>query len=505
MSPKNEEELSLPDGWEPGADLDDSWRTIRQLMADADQPIMPPPAMFEAVRQEVRRDLIEEGFLRDKPGSTEPGFREWLNLVLFGGRTGGQLVRLGMAAGLAFFIGTSMNGGDQAQPAIDSPTITERDTNPAIASAPADSDSDTVVASAITPSPTPLSQGGPGGAIGRSIWEDTGWDDTAPASQAWMYENGFGPKARTVAARAEQPAATTQPQHAPQGNGLASQALEQLQMLKFRALVNHDEKTLEEIRRVEQTIAQIVGEVGWESGNRQAALTSYRRGEQALAARRYYDAQRYFGAAADMAPGSFLSFLATFQIGRVAFEWTEDFATARQAYRECLQEFPPQFLTGDSRQLVVARLERLEATRDNDWESLRLWQVALRAPNVPQAVSSMHDALSATNYAPLIGDLAGKLSEMLIEDATGSVDPQPSIELIRDKLAGVTNPRDAARLHLAIGDIANQRLDDENLAASEYRLAWEKSSDPEFRQLVSQRLRPVFKQQRQNLAWPVTE
>src|SRR5690606_6026658 len=112
---RHDEEGQAPEGWQP-SHLDPIDQALLELIAQADSPWIPVPAHFDSMRREVRDTPLAAGLLavRRSPAA-EPGFSEWLRLMLFGGRLGGQLVRLGAVAAAGIFIGVTMpRGGDVA-------------------------------------------------------------------------------------------------------------------------------------------------------------------------------------------------------------------------------------------------------------------------------------------------------------------------------------------------------------------------------------------------------
>ncbi|CAN5414244.1 hypothetical protein BH09SUM1_BH09SUM1_28480 [soil metagenome] len=473
------EPQEAPHGWDPVADRDPRWTTIARLAREADSPVFPPPSMFEAVQMETRRQLRAEGLLReDAPrtaASHDPGFFAWMRLVLLGGGAGGQLIRIGAVAALAFVVGSNLQTSEPESTGA----------NRFIASAPAPQ-SVLVQQQTVPVSNAALAQGE---RVYPSYLDSTeqsaassDWRSTASNRNAWVYENPS--MARTVSL-AGAPVGT----YGEARPDLASQALDQLQVLKFYSLVDRDDRSLAEIRRVEQTLSQLRSEVNWDDSAQSVALESYRRGEQALAAKRYHDAQTAFEGVIDRAPGSSLAFLAHFQIGRLAYENTQDYALALEAFRKCLANYPAPFLTDQHKSYLQERIQILSESVADNWKSVGYWQAAERATGGDGAVAPLLKVIESGASPRLVANSAMRLRDILAADSgRQEIDPVPVVNALRDRVERSNAGADAARVEFALGEILARRLMDRPGAQDAYARALTLSPDEATRLLIVSRL-----------------
>jgi tetratricopeptide (TPR) repeat protein len=272
--------------------------------------------------------------------------------------------------------------------------------------------------------------------------------------------------------------------------------------------VNRDDATMDEIRRVEQVIAQLVTQVGTQRDSKTMALSSYRDGEQAMAARRYYDALQAFDNAAKLAPGSFLAFLATYQIGRVSFERTSDYAVALEAYESCLADYPANFFASDSRSFLEARVAMLKGTREaGSWNSLRLWHQAERATSFHSMVGLLEELIGRTSYEPLTAEAANRAVESVTSDARGSsVDPGSLLRVLGERARVMREPAQEARVRFAMGELLMLRFGRLADAATEYRRVLDLTADSELRAKAATRLKTLEPRVSDavELRWPAT-
>lgn len=484
------EEGEVPSGWTPESDKDQAWQTIARLAREADRPTMPAPAHFAAIREEIRRELRTEGLIHsDTTSAGEIGFGAWLKLVLSGGGTGAQAFRLGLAASVAFAIGlqfASKSGESTSQPSRNVAALADEP-------APMAGAASTHSRSAVQATPAPVSNQAParmgsgygGIAIDKSILDEdaaASWKTTAPAGAAWEFANA--------------PVNTVAVGTAPAGSQeqLLEQALENLQVLKFSSLVEQDEGNLAHIRRVEQALSQMIApDEASGRAPRADALERYRRAEQALAAQRYHMAMQTFEEAALAAPGSSLAFLAQFQIGRIAYEKTQDYDLALESFQRCLGQNYAEDMPAEYRRYIEERVEILRAGEADDWRSLSHWHAAQSAMTPVQATKNLVDVVMHGPSNRLAADAAERLKDIVIADSTQrTIDHRKVAEALRKRVNAERSSPYAARIQLALAEIEARRSQNLGQALLDYRKALELNPDEQTKRNIRSRMTVIM-------------
>lgn len=484
----------LPEGWGPEIDDDPVWKTINRLMRESDAPArMPNPAMMEAVRMESRRALLAEGLLKpNEPArrqASESDFLGWLRTMLFGGGAGGQLVRLGVVGGFAFFAGSGLMVGPNSSSLAESRTSTTPIADVAPEAKPE-------IASIADTSAAPRTTGGaaPLGPMSTVVERGMGggnaaWESTAAGQQAWMFpqrSNGAVSAVPVAAAGASVPRGQQE---------LAGTALDGLQRLKFYSLMDQNDRYLAEIRRIEQTLSRMVDQPVGEAAPNVAALERYNRGEQALAARRYTDAQQLFAEAAGSAPGTILALLSDYQIAQIAFEHTQDYEQAVQAYRRCIDMYPPQMLTDQARGLIQDRLNVLMQGQADQWASLQQLHIAERSQDPAEATRILLGVVSTTPSMRLAQVAAEHLKNFAIRDVTShELDHTAIVTALENRVASSRPSPETASIQFAIAEIVARRGQDLARAMNEYRKAGQLGADPRLNVLINQRTTAIMNQ-----------
>lgn len=478
-------EMDLPEGWSPESDNDPQWLRIVELTREADAAPAVPPARFQAMKLELRRKLVADGILHPDAPIPRPqdgeSFGGWLRQLLLGGGAGGQFVRLGAVGALAFAVGTAWQTANAPQPgtALVTPTESSPSTNmvaqapPPAAANPA-ADPAVVVADA-----QPIG----GMRIERSS-RPLDWNSTAPrvgGEAIFPQPNGStfntglnGARAVTVSAAPAQGMNTTI------SPDLAAEAFDQLQVVKFYSIIQQDDRTLAEIRRVEQTLSQMLAE---EQGSRPTpaqARELYRRAEQLQAIGRFGDAIAAFERVVEISPESSLSFLARFQIGRIAFEDIQDYALATEAFEDCAENYPSLFINARYQAFLDDHLSLLRLTAPEQWSSLRAWQNAKKTRNSEEALR-LHTEVVATSPSPVLTvDSADRLRDILLTDI--EVTPAAvtaAVEALGTRIQQAASSAHAARLQFNRAEIlARRRADSLATVAQEYERVLQLANDP---------------------------
>lgn len=464
MSPEKYEpgEAELPEGWDPVQDNDPLYQAMVRLAREADRPQMPPPALFEAVRMETRNLLLDEGLLKPQSAAQEEaGFGAWLQTVLFGGRLGGQIVRLGTVAVFGFLAGIQLYS-----PATEGPTVTTTASVPGVVPADPAIPAGGSVARPDGPDIVVVSDARPlqESIIQKGVFLD-GWQSTAPRDDAWR-----GMMHATAAATG-----STGPAHGTfneTSRDPATRVLDQLQLLKFNSIVQNDEQEFAALRRLEDTVAELIRETHFDSNSRTSALQKYRTAEAALAARQYARAQAAFEEVVFLSPGSSLAFLSQFQIGTIAREYTGDFELALESFRECLDKYPTQAMSSRQRQYLSQQVEILSQGEAEDWASLRSFQAAEAASSNVVRARHLTDVVASSPSGRLATEAAEGLRQMIMEDVNSrQLDWGAISAVLRERVDSTPPGPDTARIQFCLAEISALAEGDFLKAAQEYQRA----------------------------------
>lgn len=455
-------EMDLPEGWSPEAENDPRWRRIAELAREAGAPPAVPPARFDAMKLELQRQLREEGILRtDVAPRSNQSFGAWLQSLLFGGGWGGQLVRFGAVGAIAFMAGQS-------------PDVTPKATTAVAVSEPEPASDPKVVASLPTQptntakvtsvSDTPIQ----GFAIERGIKAPRSggnltWTSTAPSDGPTV---GYG-----AAGAVPVSTAAVQPSSSVDGRNLAAEAFDQLQVVKFYSIVQQDERQLAEIRRVEQLLSQMVGSDGGGATSPEAqGQEYYRAADQLLAAGRYGEAISVYERAAAATPDSPVGFLARFQIGRIAFEYTRDYTLAQESFKACRDNYPSYFANSRYQAFLDEHLKVLEQTAGDNWESLRTWQNAKVSATPEEALDLLVKVVAKSESPVLAVDAADRIREILLTDLAFPPETiEQALETLDNRVRTGSADASTARIQFNRAEITSRRRPgDLSSVAAEY-------------------------------------
>ncbi len=510
-------EEDLPRDWSPDADRDAVWDGIVSLMKEADDPEIPPPARFDAVRLAARQQLVREGLIRTgEQQAADPGFLAWLRTLLLGGGVGGQLMRIGAVGAFAFYLGSDLVSSDSSPGSY--AVETDKTNSSEVAQAPRGNESPTVAVGGDSagdkPSDEPTAQAADSTglfdgstSIEKSVANiresEMNWDRTAPREQLWAFQSREQRSgARPVSAQAAG-ALSSRSAPASTRDALATEALEHLQVLKFSSLVNSEEGDLAHIRRIEQILSEIQGREEGASDSQSAALERYRRAEYALAARRYSQAQQMFEEAALIAPGTSLAFLARFQIGRIAFEHTQDYDLALEAFRHCLEAYPAQGMPTEYRRYLEERVEILSRGVADNWESLSHWQAAESATLPNQAAAHLLEVVKGSPSDGLAAAAADRLKDLAVADATQrQLNPGQISEALRERASEMSDGQESARVLFALAEINARRSQNLGAALLGYRQALASDPEPQLERLIRSRMNLIMNERLTGIGAP---
>lgn len=450
--PRTPKRRAMPPDWTP--ESDPAADRLRQLLRQSDLPTTPKPALFAAVHQDVRRRLLADGTL--KATTPEPGFFAWLRQLAFGGGAGGQLVRLGAAVALAFYVGREVTPTANLT-ATKSPEVAAA--QPTMPSAP------------IGTGPAPQIAVSGSGTIAKSTrpdhWDRPGnWATTASPEKGWMYGDAAPPAGNDTAAE----------------NILT--ALDRIQLLKFYAVVDRNDRSLSEVRRIEQSVLHLAP-----SDVRDGLLERYRRGEEALAGRRYGDAYTAFEEISRTSGLPAMRFVASFQRGTIAFDSLKDFAAALDAFETC-QRDAAGLMIGDSyRTWLADRVQLLRECSADGWRSLRALREADESRDPEIAAGLLREAYLQTTSPRVAADTASRLTALALSaNATAAAEPLAVSTILRSRINAFPRTADRSRILLCLGDLESDALDNPRQAVEDYRGALQMKPDATTDLLIRSRL-----------------
>ncbi|MEQ8821659.1 MAG: hypothetical protein RLY93_15595 [Sumerlaeia bacterium] len=356
------DDVTIPAHWDPTEDADERWQSIVSMMREADEAPMPLPAQFDAIKLAA---LKGAGVTGAPDRTADESFFGWLRHTVFGGGAGAQAFRMACGAAVAFLVGWQFSPRSAPSPTPGTgaaPAAEVRGAAPAGDDlAAANSGSQTAPRPANEPAPLNIPTESM--LVRSGLTEDGRLRSVQQVNDNWGFDhNALGSNAGWIVE--PQPAFTTVGNTPGAGSAAMArqEAVEALQQLRFLSLVRRDQDGLNQVRRLEWALKPMLMQdeaAGAIPRAENAALESYRRGEELAAANRHAEALESFGQARRLVPGSFLAFLSQYQIARIQYEVLKDYPAARESYRIALEEYPAHFLTDEHKATILDRMEEL--------------------------------------------------------------------------------------------------------------------------------------------------
>lgn len=527
-TPAFDDDALPPPDWDPAVDADESWSRLVTLMEKADAAPTLPAADAEGLRAALREQLTAEGLLGGEPRAEEgTSLFAWFRVLLLGGGAGGQMVRLGVVAVLAA-AGTLQYGDDTSGTTLASRPRTAmkadaRDHGARLGAKDAELDQ---IAGAPGAPPRPVAatkesfpQEAP--ALAKGV-EDKNENipAAAPAEQgvAQRADEGLSFQAQVEESKRQEPGRANVMQdsdaprsrsrgpagqtgslqataggQAPASGELLAQAIEALQVAKVTAGLTSSASSLGELRYVERALFSALSQASVDSADMQVvvqALERYSRAEELAEAGRHADAEAAFREAHAGSRDSFVGFLSMFQMARLRFENTQDYAGALAAYRSLLEDYPRQFMTDEYRTHVRERVELLNRTAADNWADLRLWTEARSAPTPAAAADALVALLSDYPTSSLAPDAAIRLSELLVEDAAPqSIGYPEATRALAEAVRRREDGPNTARVQFALAEAIFRRGLEPDRAIVEYQRALEMKPAADLRAVIVERLK----------------
>lgn len=522
MTRENANEPPMPANWSPESDRDPAWEAIMALAKDADRPTHPTEARYAEMLQAIRAEAFPDPIV---PAAAAPvredSFGAWARTMLLGGGPGAQLLRMAAVGGLVWVAAstTTANRGAASTASAAAPMEVAAASSSATSSADravdidADGDLDAYFSQPAVRSAGPVPHATVGSPTMPEVVPDRGagvvlaipdsqpnllafnWsglandlDTASDGSTEYRLRSaslpgggnsvgGFGDAANfpvtlsnSATGAGELYFASARP--AQSTPGALQDLVNQIQQLKFESYMDQDREVLDRIRRMESSVSRLMESDESLSSDNVAAIETFQRGEQLLAGKRYGDAVAAFRDVRRLAPGTFLAFLAQYQIAGTSFVYMRDYDSALEGYNKTLKEYPAHFISSEHNDHIRKRIEMLTQNRANDWRAVDLWQDA-RLSGPEARVVILRELIQSYPESPLAADAAMSLLEMAVAGGTkpGCIEPVELIALCETAVDDAPETNHVAVLQFVKAETIFRRLFDLERADAEFRRA----------------------------------
>ena len=267
--------------------------------------------------------------------------------------------------------------------------------------------------------------------------------------------------------------------------------LTRLQDLKDHLVRTGQTAYIPDVHRIEGVVSQLASASREPRAFDFAHLDTYQQAEQALIEKQYAKALRLFQVVVMQGRGSYLAARATYQMGDMNFEHFRDYKNAFLDYRQCLEDYPLQFLSDAIQQQIHERVALITQNSMDDYAPLRTFA---------EASQTTQPAAAVTLYAALLKQypqcsLVAKAIEATTRIARQSPDDTATVNQALEALEQfqVQNPSHASAIdaQLGLADITNFCVRNRSQAVIEYSKILEKTKDPEKIRIVQGRLRSL--------------
>jgi len=440
-------------------DRDPSWEALVDLMRESDKPSHPTEARYAQMLRSIKAEAFPAAVVRPVADET---FGGWMRTVFFGGGPAAQVLRMAAVGALVWVAASDFAGGDRPNVPARETTVASAAGGTRIAVANGDagfadaaprSGDGVVVPASVAVAPPDLS----------AAW----FEASSPAFADSVYpvsnsQVGFG-----LAGSRSSAAMASRGDEAP-----LQDLVNQIQQLKFQSYVEQDREVLDRVQRIESSVARLMERDESLSPDSVAAIETFQRAEQLLAGRRYADALVAFREVRRLSPGTFLAFLAQYQIAGISFVNTRDYEGALEAYNKALKEYPAHFMSNEHNTHIRQRIEMLTQNRANAWRAVDLWQDA-RMASPETRVTLLREILFSYPESPLSADAAQSLLEATESGGAkpGSIQPTELISLCETAVDSAQDTNHAATLQFVKAETIFRRLFDLERADAEFRKA----------------------------------
>ncbi|MGF1572552.1 MAG: tetratricopeptide repeat protein [Sumerlaeia bacterium] len=414
-----------PEGWNPKDDQDEFWLGCKDLLNDSNQPIMPTKDAYNTLWKNIREELEATGdrydFLNEtkqnaaqnqQTANQDPGkksFGNWLDVLIFDGGPYAQLSRFAAVFLLGFLFTQAVNNPERnsdSEATMIASGISPMQPNAEAADQeePANSVEPKTVTQ-VPPAKVHQTTPEPSEFILPVDSRDLRFElngDSQLAMQPLRNSNlqGFEYQNRVNSNFSNSPFAK-------------QRLLNSLQQMKFDSYVENNPEELNRIRELESNVAILLRDDRSVPDSEVYGIELFQTGDRLLQEKNYAEAIRYFEQSRELVPGSFLAFLAQFQIATVKFEYLQQFDDALSVYRETLEQYPAHFLTSPQKRYIISQVNLLENNQDANWAALSLWIEAKHGSSKVRD-ESLVKIIESHSSVPLASQAAGTLAEELL-------------------------------------------------------------------------------------------
>jgi len=269
-----------------------------------------------------------------------------------------------------------------------------------------------------------------------------------------------------------------------------SSVFEDLQGLKFDLFRSGQTGPMREVERLEKALSALSEFQGAEeAADYRRQMQLYQEAQQAYVKGDYFQAEAKYLDVVRISPGSRWACIARYELGNLDYEVNRQFETARQYYRKCLEEYPPEHLSELQRRQAVERLEALELYRADGYRPLSLYLAA--ASSEPAKAEELYLELTLSYPgAPVARQAVEELIRLATEDPMFSaISGQAILEEFLERLRRDPTGPLAAHYQFGVAEMRNRLLEDFREAQLDYARAAQMTGDPVLRARAGEQLR----------------
>lgn len=272
----------------------------------------------------------------------------------------------------------------------------------------------------------------------------------------------------------------------------AQEALDRLQRVKYQLLQDGQQEYLPALYDAENIIYTVLEKSADPADAYVAVVNKYRLAEAAFGEEKYLQALTTYYQVAQMGVSERLTLMAYLQIARIEYEILQDFASAERNYHKCVTGFPDDHTTSKEKNIIRSRLEILASNSKDDYRPLRLYFSALKSEPV-QSLFFYKELIEKYSECPLAIASVHALARLAIEkDYRDVVVPRDVLKFFQQYLDA--HPENVINDHiqLAIGDILNFRLSNQEQALLEYTNLIDHDTSKESLQTAQKRVKDIY-------------
>ncbi len=269
--------------------------------------------------------------------------------------------------------------------------------------------------------------------------------------------------------------------------------LEEIEKLRFKLNLSGDKRYLADVDRLQLTVIEALKDRqdNAAESEQMRARRLFRDAELAMQEQRYVEAITAYNRVVDEFQGGYWAYMAQLLIANIEFEYLNEFGSALDQYRKCLETYPTHYFSEDNLNLIKQRIEFLTQNSENNWHALRLYRDAQKSG---PAVARHHlmDLLELYPESKLAGPAAQALANLAAADLEGRyVDPDRVIQVLQRALDLNPKSSQAAAIQYSIADIFKRRLFKPNLATPAFQQVLRMNPSPELAAAANSQLQEL--------------